>query len=81
MIIELNFFFFKKCKVDETLLTKALKKFGFFIKLFSCLNSLTFRPINSAGSIPVSDKTEYLPPMKLLWLITSDFNFWANSYK
>ena len=38
----------------------------FFIILFNCLNFLTSKPNNSAGNIPTSDKTEYLPPIKLL---------------
>ena len=46
---------------------KALKKLLFLIKLLSCLKLFTFRSINSAGNIPTSDKTEYLPPIKLLW--------------
>ena len=38
----------------------------FLIKLFNCLKLFDFKPINSAGNIPTSDKTEYLPPIKLL---------------
>ena len=33
------------------------------ISLSNLLNLLLFRPINSAGTIPTSDKTEYLPPI------------------
>jgi hypothetical protein len=39
------------------------KNLLFFIKELNCLKFLDFKPINSAGSIPTSDKTEYLPPM------------------
>ena len=35
----------------------------FFIRLFNCLNFFESSPINSAGNIPTSDKTEYLPPI------------------
>ena len=35
----------------------------FEINLSNCLNLLEFSPIKLAGNIPVSDKTEYLPPM------------------
>ena len=42
------------------------KKNLFLIIELSCLNLFTFKPIKSAGSIPTSDKTEYLPPIKLL---------------
>ena len=43
-----------------------LKNFLFLINELNCLNFLTLSPINSAGNIPTSDKTEYLPPIKLL---------------
>ena len=66
MIIELCFFFFRKKIVELTLEIKAFKYFLFLTKLFNCLNFFESNPINSAGNIPVSDKTEYLPPIKLL---------------
>ena len=43
-----------------------LKIFYFLLIELNCLNFFGFRPINSAGNIPTSDKTEYLPPIKLL---------------
>ena len=49
-----------------TLLIIELKKYLFFTKLLNLLNLFSFNPINSAGNIPTSDKTEYLPPIKLL---------------
>ena len=39
------------CINDET-------NFLFFINLFKFLNFIKFNPINAAGNIPVSDKTE-----------------------
>ena len=65
-MIELNFFFFEKNKIEFVFCTKNFKNFLFFIKLLNCLNLFGLRPINSAGNIPTSDKTEYLPPIKLL---------------
>ena len=55
-----------KYNVAETLDISELVKLFFFIRKFSCLNFFGFKPMSSAGSIPTSDKTEYLPPMKLL---------------
>ena len=66
MITELYFLIFIKYNIASTLSTKQLIYFLFFIKLFNCLNFEVFNPINSAGNIPTSDKTEYLPPIKLL---------------
>ena len=43
-----------------------MKRLGEESEIGNCLNFLIFKPINSAGNIPTSDKTEYLPPMKLL---------------
>ena len=60
---ELNFLFLIKYKVELTFEIKELKKFLFFISIFKFLNLFEFKPINSAGSIPTSDKTEYLPPI------------------
>ena len=51
--------------------------FLFLTKLLNCLNFLEFNPINSAGSMPTSDKTAYLPPIKLLCFITSSFKLCA----
>ena len=59
-------FFFNKKSVEATLFTRELKKNLFFIKLLNCLKRFTFKPISSAGSMPTSDRTEYLPPIKLL---------------
>ena len=40
-----------------------------------------FKFINADGNIPTSDKTEYLPPIKLLCSIISALNFFAKSIK
>ena len=53
-------------KVEFTFETNALKKSLLLIKLFNCLKLLGFNPISSAGNIPTSERTEYLPPIKLL---------------
>ena len=45
---------------------KFFTKFLFLIKLLNCLNLFDFNPINSAGIMPTSERTEYLPPIKLL---------------
>ena len=75
--MELVFFFLINYKVF-TLISKLFTKFLFKINLSNLLNLLLFKPINSAGNIPTSDKTEYLPPIKFLCSIISDFNFKAN---
>ena len=43
----------------------SIKPF-FLINELNCLNLLLFNPIRLHGNIPTSDKTEYLPPIKLL---------------
>ena len=58
--------FFIRLIVFAILLTRLFRKLLFLIKKLSCLNFLVFNPTSSAGSIPTSDKTEYLPPIKLL---------------
>ena len=65
-MIELNFFCLMKYNIFPTFVIREFKKFLFFIRLFICLNLFFFNPINSAGNIPTSDKTENLPPIKSL---------------
>ena len=64
--MELNFFFLINDKDVLTFATKQLINCLFFIKELNRLNFFEFNPINSEGIIPTSDKTEYLPPIKLL---------------
>ena len=52
-----------KYSVELTLEIKLLKKDLFLIKKLSCLKLFIFKPISSAGNIPTSDRTEYLPPI------------------
>mgnify|MGYP006872196827 CR=1 FL=1 len=63
-------------KIDYGILNKAtfvkknayrkandLSKISFLTKELNCLKWPDFKPISSAGNIPTSDKTEYLPPI------------------
>ena len=48
---------------EFTLVINELINFLFLINKFNCLKFSLLRPINSAGTIPTSDNTEYLPPI------------------
>ena len=61
-----------------TLLINKLEKFLFLIKLLKFLNLFSLRPINSAGNMPTSERTEYLPPMKFLCSIISALSLFAS---
>ena len=56
----------RNSKIFETLIISEFKNFLLATRLSNFLNFLESNPINSAGNIPTSDKTEYLPPIKLL---------------
>ena len=56
-------------------------KYLLLSNLSKFLNSLNFSPISAAGSIPTSDKTEYLPPINSLCSTTSALYLLANSIK
>ena len=56
-------FFILFATIEITLLINELINLLFLIKLSNLLNFFGLRPINNAGSMPTSDKTEYLPPI------------------
>ena len=59
----------------------TLKNFLFLIKALSCLKLFFFKPMSSAGNIPTSDKTEYLPPKKFLCSIKKRLYLFAIKFK
>ena len=64
-----------------TLLIKEDTKNLFWSNLLIFRNFFILSPINAAGSIPTSERTEYLPPIKSLCSTISALNLFAISIK